>query len=68
MLRPLPVPAIERLAQSVRHEEVAGGETVFEAGDVGDRFYVIASGTVDVLDETTVVRTMGPGRASARSP
>ena len=61
MLRPLPVPAIERLAQSVRHEEVAGGDTVFEAGDVGDRFYVIASGTVDVLDETTVVRTMGPG-------
>ncbi len=61
MLRPLPVPAIERLAQAVRHEEVAAGETVFEAGDVGDRFYVIASGTVDVLDETTVVRAMGPG-------
>ena len=61
MLRPLPVPAIERLAQAVRHEEVAAGETVFEAGDVGDRFYVVASGTVDVLDETTVVRAMGPG-------
>ena len=61
MLRPLPVPAIERLAQAVRPEEVAAGETVFEAGDLGDRFYVIASGTVDVLDETTVVRAMGPG-------
>jgi MFS family permease len=61
MLRPLPVPAIERLAQSVRHEEVAAGATVFEAGDEGDRFYVIASGTVDVLDASTVVRTMGPG-------
>ena len=62
MLRPLPVPAIERLAQSVRHQEVAAGDTVFEAGDVGDRFYVVASGTVEVLDATTLVRpTMGPG-------
>lgn len=61
MLRPLPVPVIERLAQSVTHEDVAPGDAVFEAGDLGDRFYVIATGTVDVLDAGTLVRTMGPG-------
>ena len=61
MLRPLPVPVVEQLAQAVSHQEVLEGETVFEAGDVGDSFYVIAEGTVQVLDGEIVVRTMGRG-------
>ncbi len=34
---------------------------MFEAGETGDSFYVIADGTVEVLDHDEVVRTMGKG-------
>ena len=44
MLRPLPVNAIEQLAQNAVRTEVLAGATVFEAGDVGDRFYVVEEG------------------------
>ncbi len=61
MLRPLPVNAIEQLAQHAEHAEVGAGTTVFAAGSVGDRFYVVESGSVDILDGDRLVRTMGPG-------
>jgi hypothetical protein len=61
MLRPLPVNAIEQLAQNALAADVAEGENVFEAGDVGDRFYVVDEGSVEVLDGDRLVRTMGPG-------
>ena len=34
---------------------------VFSAGDAGDEFYVVADGTVEVLDGARVVRTLGAG-------
>ena len=40
---------------------MAAGEDVFEAGDVGDRFYVVEEGSVEILDGDRLVRTMGPG-------
>lgn len=61
MLRPLPVPVLESLAQGVRPITLGAGETVFEAGDIGDGFYVIVAGTVEVLDHDRVVRTMATG-------
>ncbi len=61
MLRPLPVNAIEQLAQHAERSELPAAAAVFEAGDVGDSFYVIESGSVDVLDRDQPVRTMGPG-------
>ncbi len=61
MLRPLPVNAIEQLAQNAERTVVPAGVAVFEAGDVGDRFYVVEAGTVEVLDGESVVRSMGPG-------
>jgi MFS family permease len=61
MLRPLPVNAIEQLAQHAERASVASGGAVFEAGDVGDSFYVVDEGRVDVLDGDQLVRTMGPG-------
>jgi MFS family permease len=61
MLRPLPVNAIEQLAQRADHMDVATGEAVFEAGEIGDSFYVVESGAVDILDGQRLVRTMGPG-------
>jgi MFS family permease len=61
MLRPLPVPAIEQLAQNVDTIELAAGGTLFHAGDTGDCFYVVLVGAVDILDGEELVRTMGDG-------
>ena len=61
MLRPLPVPVIEQLAHGLHRTQLGAGESVFEAGDTGDSFYVVASGTVNVLDGDHVVRAMGHG-------
>jgi MFS family permease len=62
MLRPLPVPVIEQLAHCLQRTEVHPGEAVFEAGDAGDSFYVVAAGTVNVLDGDQSVRTMSQGQ------
>ncbi len=62
MLRPLPVPVIEQLAHGVHRTELRPGEVLFEAGETGDSFYVVADGTVSVLDGNQVVRTMGQGQ------
>ena len=61
MLRPLPVPVIEQLAHGLHRTQLRTGEAVFEAGDSGDSFYVVARGTVNVLDGDRFVRTMGHG-------
>jgi MFS family permease len=61
MFHPLPMPAIDNLAQQVRHAHFAAGQEVFHQGDHGDRFYVIDDGEADVIGDGRVIRTMGPG-------
>ena len=61
MLRPLPVPVLEHLGRGLDRIAVGAGEPVFEAGTTGNGFYVVADGTVEVLDHDRVVRAMGPG-------
>ena len=61
MLRPLPVPVVEGLASGLEHLALGPDRTVFTAGDAGDSFYVIESGSVEVLDRGRLVRTMGSG-------
>jgi MFS family permease len=58
---PLPAPQLERLARALVEVRVDPGSVVFEAGDHGDRFYLIAEGraAVDIGDEP--VRTLEPG-------
>lgn len=63
MLRPLPVPVIEELARNLDRRELPAGTPIVTAGELGDRFFVIADGRVDVLDGSAVVRSMGPGEA-----
>jgi len=63
MLRLLPVPAIESLAQRLRRVSVPAGTDVFHEGDAGDDFYVVASGTVAVVHGGQEVRRLGPGDA-----
>jgi putative peptide zinc metalloprotease protein len=40
---------------------IAPGDTVIEQGEVGDAFYAIHAGQVDVFEDGAKVRTMGPG-------
>jgi MFS family permease len=56
----LPTPVLERLAIAAMPVAVSAGETVFARGDVGDRFYAIASGRVAV-DVGGEARELGPG-------
>ncbi len=61
MLSPLPLPAIEQLARGLEQVDVAAGEIVVQQGDVGDRYFVIESGAVEVIGDGRVVATLGPG-------
>jgi MFS family permease len=58
---PLPEPTLEQLAAQLVPVQAARGETVFSQGDAGDRFYVIAEGTVDVSIDGATVGVLGPG-------
>ena len=61
MFAPLPMSTIEELAGSLVPLTFAPGETLMREGDVGDRFLIIDSGTVEVEAEGTAVPTIGPG-------
>jgi MFS family permease len=61
MLRPLPVSTIEHLARSVREESVEPGETVIEQGQVGESFYVIVAGEVEVMANGRLLRVLSNG-------
>nr|CAA9330050.1 MAG: hypothetical protein AVDCRST_MAG46-1367 [uncultured Nocardioidaceae bacterium] len=61
MLKPLPLPAIERLARGLQPLTVPAGQFVFEQGDVGDHYFVIESGQAVVVGDGVNVATLGPG-------
>jgi predicted MFS family arabinose efflux permease len=58
---PLPPPALERLARSLEPVRLDAGAVLFEAGDDGDRFYVVERGQVAV-ELPAGPRLEGPGR------
>jgi hypothetical protein len=57
----LPAPAIEGLARELEAVRVSGGRAVIREGDVGDRFYLIARGELEVSSAGEPIRTLGPG-------
>jgi hypothetical protein len=61
MLRVLPLPSIEQLARGLEPLEVPADQAVFSQGDVGDRYFVVEAGEVDVVGDGAVVATLGPG-------
>ena len=61
MLRTLPLPSVEQLVRGLELLEVAAGDPVFEQGDVGDRYYVVESGQVDVVGDGRLLATLGAG-------
>jgi MFS family permease len=56
MLAALPEPVVERLAREAADVSFRAGMPIVREGQAGDRFYVVASGTVEILG-----RTFGPG-------
>ena len=64
----LPPPAIEGIAHALEPRDAADGEIIIHEGDIGDRYYAIADGTVAI--STTAHRSPRSGgpRDSARSP
>jgi CRP-like cAMP-binding protein/predicted MFS family arabinose efflux permease len=61
LFHPLPAPQIERLARRLEPVQAAAGETIVRKGEPGDRFYIVASGEVEVSTNGTVVATLGAG-------
>ena len=61
LFAPLARPLLEHLAGRMVRVEVPAGDTVVREGDVGDRFYVIESGSLAATFEGRPLSTMGPG-------
>lgn len=59
----LPGPALERLAAALIPVTARQGTQIITQGHLGDRFYIIASGTVQVSVDAAAVRTMGAGES-----
>lgn len=61
LFKPLPATAIDQLASSLIPAHATAGSEIVRQGDPGDRFYVIASGEVDVFIDDHHASTLGPG-------
>jgi MFS family permease len=48
MFAPLSISAKERVASSLVRVAIAAGERVIRAGEAGDRFYIVGSGTLEI--------------------
>jgi CRP-like cAMP-binding protein len=59
----LPGPALERLAAALIPVTARPGTQIIIQGRLGDRFYIIASGTVEVSVDDLPQRTMGAGES-----
>ena len=59
----LPGPALERLAAALIPVTARPGMQIITQGQLGDRFYIIAGGTVQVSVDGTPVRTMEAGES-----
>jgi MFS family permease len=60
-LRSLPEPALERLARSAERDAAPAGETVVRQHEPGDRFYIVASGELEVCVDGAVIRRLFDG-------
>ena len=61
MFAPLARTYLERVAGQLRRISIARGDEVIRQGDIGDRFYVVDSGTFDVVVDGQVIASLGEG-------
>jgi MFS family permease len=58
---PLPDAVIEHLASSLEAASLEAGQVLFQEGDVGDRYYLIDSGSMRIEPSSQAVVELGPG-------
>lgn len=63
MLRVLPLTALEQVAADLKPLRVPAGEPIIRRGEVGDRFYVVGGGEVEVRVGDRVMRRQGAGES-----
>jgi hypothetical protein len=61
IFRALPVPEMEGLAQNASDVFVPAGDLIVSQGEVGDRYFAIADGIVEVLRDDVHQNTLGRG-------
>lgn len=61
LFAPLPMTALERIAGALTPTAHAAGETIFREGDPGDRYYIIATGEVEVMHGDREINRLGAG-------
>ncbi len=61
MFAPLGVPPLEVLARALEPVEIAAGATAVREGEVGDRFYVVVDGELEVSVRGEPVSNLGRG-------
>jgi MFS family permease len=61
IFKPLPPPVLESLAGSLVPVRLEPGREVFRQGELGDRFYIVADGEVEIVSDGLVVALTGPG-------
>ena len=61
MFAPLAPPTIERLSGNLVPVTAAAGSWVIREGEIGDRFYIVDAGEIEVEIEGRTVRREGPG-------
>jgi MFS family permease len=58
---PLPPPVLESVARALVPVHLEAGREVFRQGELGDRFYIVADGEVEIVSDGRVVAVTGPG-------
>lgn len=58
---PLPLATSEGLARRIEHENFDAGANVITQGEAGDRFFIIASGEVEVIEDGEFRRVLTSG-------
>jgi MFS family permease len=63
IFEPLPMATVERLSHDLTPVDFEAGVDVIVQGEVGDRFYLIESGQVEVFEHGEFRRNEGPGES-----